>query len=382
MWIRIVTLAVGLISIVAPPSHAQTISQGFWITEGYDGEARLGAAAAKGVVIYNHGTSAGDSFGSPLPPYMRLVQRAGWDIVRLNRKVEWDTHRESAQALRRAIELLRTQGYARIALAGQSRGAWLNVMAVSQTAGIHAIISTAPGGYGDANIGQVGRSAQQLVDMLRDAKDARVMLFFFAGDLRENVPGGRGNPSRRALTHAGVPALVVNEPADFHGHGAAGSGLFARRYGECILRFIAPEPPPPSFACDFSAGLAAGSDIPLPTDTGLSAAPPGTPPHLAPFVGRWYGEYENGAARRLVVTEILPNNQLRADYGAAGAVSGTEKPYVIRAMVGSVDEDGLVFSDKIIERRFRANPDGTLSGDWRRLDGKPGGGRITYRRTP
>jgi dienelactone hydrolase len=359
MALRSLTLSIVLGCLLASAAAAQPISTGFWISEGYDGEARRGPAAATGVVIYNHGTSAGDSFGSPLPPYMRLIQRAGWDVVRLDRKVEWDTHRESTAALQRAIAAMREQGYQRIVLAGQSRGAWLNIMAIAEAPGIHAIISTAPGGYGDGNIGAVGRSAQQLFDMLADARSARVALFYFAGDLRENVPGGRGSPSRRALARAGLPALVINEPADFHGHGAAGSGFFARRYGECLVRFIAPAVPPKDFACDLTTGLAAGADIVVPPEIMPARSGPDVPPALAALSGRWYGVYSDGAARLLILTALSADGSAEAFYAGAGPPHRTDKPFS-RRLQGKLEPQGLVFRESMGTLTLHPRGDGAL----------------------
>jgi dienelactone hydrolase len=359
MAFRSVALLIVLGCLLASAAAAQPISSGFWISEGYDGETRLGPAAAKGIVIYNHGTSAGDSFGSPLPPYMRLIQRAGWDVVRLNRKVEWDTHRESAAALQRAIAAMREQGYQRIVLAGQSRGAWLNVMAIAEAPGIHAIISTAPGGYGDGNIGAVGRSAQQLFDMLADAQTARVALFYFAGDLRENVPGGRGGPSQRALARAGLPALVINEPSDFHGHGAAGSGFFARRFGECLVRFIAPEAPPANFACDLTTGLAAAADIVIPPDIVPARPEPDMPAALRAFSGRWLGVYSDGAARMLMLTKLSADGSAEVFYAGVGPPHRTDKPFS-RRLQGRLEPEGFVFRETMGTLTLHRRDDGML----------------------
>ena len=99
---RFALLCLFLVLAGAAPSsgHSQVLSDGFWISEGYENEPRLGPEQAKGVLIYNHGIQLGESFGGPLPPYVRLVQRDGWDIVRLNRKWAWDRHYDSTQALR------------------------------------------------------------------------------------------------------------------------------------------------------------------------------------------------------------------------------------------------------------------------------------------
>lgn len=61
----------------------------------------------------------------------------------------------------------------------------------------------------------MGQSAQELADMLGDVRQARVMLFLCNGDPRENVPGGRGERSQRALSKGGAPFVVVDKPADF-----------------------------------------------------------------------------------------------------------------------------------------------------------------------
>jgi hypothetical protein len=356
-----------LAGAVPSSGHSQALSDGFWISEGYENEPRLGPEQAKGVLIYNHGIQLGESFGAALPPYIRLIQRDGWDIVRLNRKWAWDRHYDSTRALLWAADLLRKQGYRRIVLAGQSRGGWLVIMAASQATGIHAIVSTAPGGYGDANIGNVGRTAQQIYDMLADFKDARAMLFYFSGDLRENVPGGRGERSQRALARAGVPSVVVNEPPDLPGHFAASTGLFARRYGDCIVRFIAPEPPPPGFACDMTQGLPAGVDVKIPA--GVTAAAAATaPPPLRPFAGRWYGEFEDGSARHLIVTKLGPDDAAEAFYAGALPPHRTEAPFGRRIkgrLVGGV----LVFPEKAGTLTVKSRDDGRLDLTWQGASG-------------
>jgi pimeloyl-ACP methyl ester carboxylesterase len=369
MRVQLLLLLLALIGLPASSAHSQTLSDGFWISDGYEREPRLGPDKAKGVVIYNHGIQLGESFGAPLAPYLRLVQRDGWDIVRLNRKWAWDRHYDSAKAVAWAADVMRQQGYRRIVLAGQSRGAWLAVMAASQVHGIHAVVSTAPGGYGDGNIGNIGRSAQQLADMLEDIKGARTMLFFFSGDVRENVPGGRGEPSRRALARAGVASVVINEPAGLDGHGAASSGLFARRYGECIVRFIAPDPTPADFACDTTRGLAAGADVKVPASA-VAADPAAAPAPLRAFAGSWYGEYLDGAARRLIVTRLEPDGTAEAFYAGAPAPHRADAPFG-RRVQGKLADGAMVFPEKAGTLRVKPRGDGRLDLTWQPAgDGK------------
>ncbi|MBI3707749.1 MAG: hypothetical protein HY246_08735 [Proteobacteria bacterium] len=352
--------AAGANSALAQPS-------GFWVDQGYPGEKLLGPDRAKGAVLYLHGTGRGDSFGSPPPPYARLLQRDGWDIMRHNRRSTVDTHYDSAQSVLAESRKLRALGYARVALAGQSRGAWPAVMAASQAPDIYAVVATAPGGYGDGDIGEIGRSAQQLYDMLGDIASTRVMLFFFAGDRRENVPGGRGEPSRQALSRRGVPQLVIDRPPEFRGHFGGTSGLFARRYGECIVAFVDAATPPA--VCDLSQGLAIGADLPLPADLRILPVPTAVPRERAAFAGKWYGEYASGEARLLAVTEI-DADEVRAVYAYAPAPQQVQTARGWRKIAGKFVDGALVFTESRGTLTYLMRADGRLDGTFRAANGK------------
>ena len=66
-------------------------------------------------------------------------------------------------------------------------------------------------------------------------KRARVMMFYFHGD--DFDPGGRGERSRAILSERGLGYAVVDQPAYLSGHWASSTGLFLRRYGNCIRDF-------------------------------------------------------------------------------------------------------------------------------------------------
>jgi hypothetical protein len=362
----------------------------YWHEPAFSDVSMRGPERAHGALIYSHGRGTvvagrivpGESHYAPTAPYVRFLLEAGWDAFKLNRKYVADREPDSARAIEAEIGRLRALGYRRIVLAGQSYGAWLSVLVATRDSNIHAVIATAPGtGFGNSSIDRVTLGAQKLLDFVDDMRSTRVAFFFFAGDDLEAT--GRGEQVARRLSARQQYHWVVDRPGDLWGHNAARTGLFTRRYSECLARLIAPDPPPDlHFACDTTRGLAAGSDIPMAANAGLVVASPGAPPALAPFIGRWLGEEESGVIRRLAVTGIVDETRLRADYGAAGPLFSAQKPSVIRAMVGTIEAGELVFRDKVMERRFRAIPDGTLQGDWRRIDGKPGGGQITYRRAP
>ncbi len=279
----------------------------YWHEPAFSDVPLRGPERAHGALIYSHGRGTvvagrivpGESHYAPPAPYVRFLLESGWDAFKLNRKYVADREPDSARALEAEIGRLRALGYRRIVLAGQSYGAWLSVLVATRDNDIHAVIATAPGtGFGNSSIDRVTLGAQKLLDFVEDIRSTRVAFFFFAGDELEAT--GRGEQVARRLSARRQYHWVVDRPADLWGHNAARTGLFTRRYVECLARLIAPDPPPDlRFACDTTRGLAAGSDIPMPADAGLAAAPPGAPPALAPFIGRWLGEDESGVIRRL-----------------------------------------------------------------------------------
>jgi hypothetical protein len=62
------------------------------------------------------------------------------------------------------------------------------------------------------------------------------MMFYFHGD--DFDPGGRGERSRDILDQRRLGYVVVDQPPALTGHWAAGTPLFAERYGACILAFL------------------------------------------------------------------------------------------------------------------------------------------------
>jgi hypothetical protein len=366
--------------------------EAFWREKPYPDSSYRGPEQALGALLFNHGRGVvingrivpGDSYNVSPPGFVHFLHDSGWDAFKLNRRYAADNESSSLAALREQVAALRAEGYKRIVLAGQSYGAWLSVLIATREPGLHAVIATAPGsGFGAESSDAVTKGAQKLVDAAGAVKPTRLALFLFEGDYRDADWVKRGERVKQALNERAIANLVVDHPRGFQGHGSAHSGRFTRRYGECLVRFIAPEPIATPFACDLDHGLAAGSDIVLPEKMPLPSMPADLPRSLANYVGRWYGDSDNGAARLFVTTGVLPDGRLRFDYGAVGGLYSHDKPLVIRAMIPQFEGDALVWRDKSSERRFEYRPDGTLHASWGRIDGKPGGsGESDMRRLP
>lgn len=375
------------LALFATSPSTGTAQEYFWRDTAYPDLAIRGPAATHGALLYNQGRgvevdgrgAAGDSFHLAPPAYVRKFHGAGWDLFKLNRKWAADNESSAIAAVHAEIARLRTEGYRRIVLAGQSYGAWLSVLAATRDGDLHAIIATAPGtGYGGVSVDGTALNAQKLVDFSSDLKPVRAAMFFFDGDPRDVAWLKRGERVRQALEKRQVPNFIVDRPPHFSGHGGANGGLFALRYGDCLTAFVAPTPLSDTFACDPGRSPA---DIVLQAagvkDTATTASFPGA---LAPFAGRWYGEFTNGALRVFVPHEILSPTQMRATYGGVGAVATAERSFA-SAVTATFDGQRLIYRSGTIDYFLQPRTDGGLDGEWRRVDGTASG-KATYRRLP
>ena len=93
-------------------------------------EPVVGPDRATGAVVWNHGRSINtEDSESPTPPYLRALRDAGWDVFRFNRLRDGDTLTASARRRVEQVNYLKHKGYRRVALVGQSFGAFLALMA-------------------------------------------------------------------------------------------------------------------------------------------------------------------------------------------------------------------------------------------------------------
>src|SRR5260221_8938086 len=180
---------------------------------------------------------------------MTTFRDGGWDTFRFNRLHASDTLQGSTRALVDEVHELKRQGYRQVALAGQSFGAFLSLMAADASDEVDAIVATAPAAYGSfADFYDTWRSnATELYALLEQVRRARVMIFYFHGD--EFDPGGRGERSRDILSARKLPSVVIDQPARLTTHWAAATPQFARAFGGWILGFLDPPAPADGGRC-------------------------------------------------------------------------------------------------------------------------------------
>ncbi|HEV2302342.1 MAG TPA: alpha/beta hydrolase [Stellaceae bacterium] len=343
----------------------------------------LGPKAAKGVVIWSHGRSIyTEDSKSPTPPYLRVLRAAGWDVLRFDRMRDRDTLGSSSQRLARHAAEFKAKGYKRVVLAGQSFGAFLSLMAADQSGAVDAVVATAPAAFGSFQdfYDSWRLNATRLYPVLQQVKRARVMLFFFHNDNFD--PGGRGDRSREILAKRGLGYAVVDQPEYLTGHLASSSGLFLRRFGNCVGHFIADDTLKGALHCRPVWGDAPSAELALPqelragaateiraTGTRSSGEGSGSGAALGPVRDAWYGFYPNGR-EVLFAIEGVHRDDLSAVYVIGPGIGRGEPSRWVRRK-GRIVDDAFVFSGKGESTlRFWPRPDGSLGATWISPDGK------------
>jgi pimeloyl-ACP methyl ester carboxylesterase len=348
-------------------------------------ESALGPGKAKGVVVWSHGRSiTTEDSKSPAPAYLQALREDGWEVLRFNRLSRGDTLTDSTRRLVEYTTTLKKKGYKQVVLAGQSFGAFLSLMAADASSQVDAVIATAPAAYGsfDEFYDSWRLNATRLYPLLEQVKRARVMVFYFHGDNFD--PGGRGERSREILTQRGLGFAVIDQPAYLTTHWAASSGLFLRRFGDCIRDFANDDELKGEMVCNPRWGTMPSADLKLPPDMieprASRAAVPGVTPTgsdssprnskaSARFRDIWYGFYPNGREVLLGI-ESTQGDQLTAIYSVGPSIDSKHDAVWTRRR-GRVTEDGFVFQEPGKSTlQFRPRQDGGLSAVWISADGK------------
>jgi pimeloyl-ACP methyl ester carboxylesterase len=342
----------------------------------------LGPKAAKGVVVWSHGRSIyTEDSKSPTPPYLRVLRAAGWDVLRFDRRRDHDSLGSSSRRLARHAAEFKAQGYKRVVLAGQSFGAFLSLMAADQSNAVDGVVATAPAAFGSFQdfYDSWRLNATRLYPVLQQVKHARVMLFFFHNDNFD--PGGRGSRSEKILARRGLGYAVVDQPEFFTGHLAASSGLFLRRFGSCVLRFIDDDALKGALHCHPLWGDAPSTELSLPQElragpateiratNARSAGEGSSGPAPGAVRDVWYGFYPNGR-EVLFAIEGVHGDDLTAVYVIGPGIRKSEPSRWVRRR-GRIIDDTFVFSGKGESTlRFWPRPDGGLGATWISSDGK------------
>src|SRR6266403_101921 len=227
----------------------------------------LGPEHSSGVIVWNHGRSLTvEDSESPAPPFLRVLREGGWDVVRFDRPRDSDSLIDSTRRLVDHVAELKHKGYRRVVLAGQSFGAFLALMAADASDDVDAVVATAPAAFGsfDEFYESWRLNAIRFYPLLERVKRARVMVFFFHGD--DFDPGGRGERSRAILSERGRGYSIVDQPAYLSGHWASSTGLFLRRYGNCIRDFANNDKLTGELACEPRWGSTPSAELKLPPE--------------------------------------------------------------------------------------------------------------------
>jgi pimeloyl-ACP methyl ester carboxylesterase len=348
-------------------------------------EPAIGPAQAKGVIVWSHGRSLNsEDYKSPAPAYLRTLRSDGWDVLRFDRLARGDTLPASSRRLADYAGELKKQGYRQVVLAGQSFGGFLALMAADATPDVDAVIATAPAAYGNFEefYDSWRLNATNLYPLLQEVKSARVMVFYFHDD--DFDPGGRGEHSRAILSQSGRGYAVVDQPAYLTTHWAASTGLFMRRYGECIRDFVDDSRLSGEMRCHPHWGSMPSAEMKLPAELPAASHPQrvaaGTTARTGSgegvasgrlnygFRDVWYGFYPNGREVLLGV-ENVEGGKLTAVY-AIGPSIDDEHPATWSRRRGSIVGDTFVFEEPGKSTlRFRPTQDGGLAATWTSNDG-------------
>ena len=210
-----------------------------------------GPAQAEGIVYFINGLDSSDrtrdDYHATYPYVYGLNTRFGWDVIAAKFP---NAERYSFRAIPRSSKYLiarlaefKAQGYKRVILAGQSWGAWVTVDVARRDGAnkvIDAILLTAPANYGTREFDgkpnpYFGLNKSEYVENIKTIRIPTIATFFRDDEFD---PGGRGPITRDTLKRNGVPAMVIDNPANFLGHGAGWLPEFDYAYRNCINAFL------------------------------------------------------------------------------------------------------------------------------------------------
>ncbi|WP_205082782.1 alpha/beta hydrolase [Paracraurococcus ruber] len=226
-----------------PPREAARVRSGpGWSLVTDDRFLWHGPQAGRGAYVWAHGRAAGgqDSRGSQPQPHVRVFNNAGYDVLRFDRDPLTDETEAAAGWLRDALRALRAQGYARIVVGGQSRGAWNALQALDQPGLVDAVVAIAPAAHGARGSPAWAWALEDLQRVIAGARSpaARVVVANFTDDEFDPDPDRRASLFRTLAAPRVGGLLLLDRPPEVTGHGGGADARFTQRYGACLLLFV------------------------------------------------------------------------------------------------------------------------------------------------
>jgi pimeloyl-ACP methyl ester carboxylesterase len=211
-----------------------------------------GPTRARGVVIWSHGRGVApgggdlDSRNSPMHGWVSLLNDSGWDVLRFDRTPNDDEMERSTARLVAALPALRQAGYARIVLAGQSRGAWHSLAAAARAPeALHAVIAVAPAMHGaDPRFQNAALDDWRRVTGALPAAGPRLAVVLHRNDAFDPLPSDRLARWEGQTRNRQAPSLAVAPEAGDGSHGGAAAVTFTQNWGPCLARFVNDAAPP------------------------------------------------------------------------------------------------------------------------------------------
>jgi pimeloyl-ACP methyl ester carboxylesterase len=306
-WLRAAAVALGLglgaVGLAEPVAAApesdlrcdqEPANRFSWTEWGFCDLEAHGPAAARGIVIWNHGISGtAEQYKAPPALALRILHARGWDILKINRNNLGETGSSLSRATARTTDEIRAQrarGYRRVALAGQSFGGYITLETAAEHLDVFAAVALAPGVTSRGGIERIDPSVTER--LLQEIKAARIAVVFPPGDaLFNNFVRGPG--ALKVLSQRAEPFLLVDETSRaIAGHGGATGGRFALRYGVCLAELLAADAPRGRLPCPEGREPAAARELLL-RGRWAEARPiadgSALPEALQPFNGLWYG---------------------------------------------------------------------------------------------
>lgn len=196
-----------------------------------------GPGAARGALVWIHGTYGRDQTGPPPPPdFVGRMAATGLDVWCFNRTRSDDPLPRGAEILARGVQALRDLGYRRVLVSGHSRGAWIALTVLAHPGLADAVVAFSPAAHGTREDSKPRAMADWIA--LWDAavnNGTHVVLAQLRDDPWDPDPSRRLAIARQKF---GTNLLSIFQPAEPTGHGGVYEPAFDEQFGARIAAFI------------------------------------------------------------------------------------------------------------------------------------------------